>query len=220
MAASQGDAVPATPQPIEQPTQALPVSAVPAPANPTVLPSNLPVGIAMGTLFGLLAAILSAVIAIAAEREFALGPLLIGFGIAFGFGRFGHTRGLVPGAIAVAIALVLFFLAVFLESAGSIAKYFEASYIDGLRAAVESPGDVVSSYFSSGPAYLFLALTVGFAFYYANGGKFLVLNRGFAFDYTNGGKAAKAKRAAPAHQQRAVTNDSLKVTQNETSHGA
>ncbi len=203
MADSPGDAFQATPQPIEPSWQAPQASAVPVPGISTAPNSNLAVGIAMGTLFGLIAAILYAVIAIVTEREFALLGLLIGFGIAFGFSRFGHTRGLVPGVIAAVIALVLFFVAIFVETAGGIAKYFEVSFVDGLRAAVESPGDVVSLYFSDALSYLFLALTVGFAFYYANGGK-----------------AAKAEKAALAQQQSVVTNESLNAAQNETPPGA
>ena len=203
MADSEGDAVQATPQPIQPSPQAIPTGALPAPGITTVPQSNLAVGIAMGTLFGLLAATLYAVIAIVAEREFAVLALLIGFGIAFGFSRFGHTRGIVPGVIAAVIAAVLFFVAIFVEAAGSIAKYFEASFVDGLRAAVESPGDVVSIYFSDALSYLFLAITVGFAFYYANGGK-----------------AAKAEKAALAQPQPAITNESLNEAQNETPNGA
>lgn len=203
MADSQGDAFEATPQPIEPSWQAPQAGAVPVPGISTAPSSNLAVGIAMGTLFGLLAAILYAVVAIVSEREFALLGLLIGFGIAFGFSRFGHTRGLVPGVIAAVIALVLFFLAIFIETAGGLAKYFDVSFLEGLRAAVESPGDVISIYFSDALSYLFLALTVVFAFYYANGGK-----------------AAKAEKAALAQQEGAVTNESFNATQNETPNGA
>ena len=199
MAYSEGDAVQATPQPIEPSPQAIPASAVPAPGITTVPQSNLAVGIAMGTLFGLVAAILYAVIAIVSEREFVMLALLIGFGIAFGFSRFGHTRGIVPGVIAAVIALVLFFVAIFVEGAGSIAKFYDASFIDGLRAVTESPGEFLSIYFSDKLSYVFLALTVGFAFYYANGGK-----------------AAKAEKAALAQQQGAVTNESLIATQNDS----
>ena len=144
-----------------------PAAAVPAP----VPPANLAVGIAMGTLFGLIAAIVYAVVTILIDREFAALALLVGFAIAYGFHRFGKTRGVVPGIIAAVIALVMFFLAIFIETAGAYAKYVGVSFVDGMRAAVQNPDLVISGYFSDGLSYLFALLTVVYAFYYAKGGK-------------------------------------------------
>ena len=162
------------------PAMAPPAAAVPAP----VPPANLAVGIAMGTLFGLIAAIVYAVVTILIDREFAALALLVGFAIAYGFHRFGKTRGVVPGIIAAVIALVMFFLAIFIETAGAYAKYAGVSFIDGMRAAVQSPDLVISGYFSDGLSYLFALLTVVYAFYYANGGR--------------SAKAQSAPAAAPA----------------------
>jgi len=156
-------ATPAVPPP--------PVPAAPAsPAAPAAAP-NLPVGIAFGALFGLLAALVYAGIAVLAEREFLVLGLLIGFAIAFGFHRFGHTRGVVPGAIAAVIAMVMYVIAIFVETAGALAKAFDASFMDGLRTALDYPGEVFSGYFSDALSYLFVVVSVGMAFYYAWGGR-------------------------------------------------
>ena len=166
---------PATPEPVvSADAMYSPPPAMAAPADAVqvaVPPANLAVGIAMGTLFGLIAAIVYAVVSLQLEREFAALALLVGFAIAYGFHRFGKTRGVVPGIIAAVIALVMFFLAIFIETAGAYAKYVGVSFVEGLRATVQNPDLVISGYFSDGLSYLFALLTVGYAFYYAKGGK-------------------------------------------------
>jgi len=147
-----------------QPT-AVPLTPAPAPAP------NLPVGIAFGALFGLIAALVYAGIAIIAEREFLVLGLLIGVAIAFGFHRFGHTRGVVPGAIAAVIALVMYVIAIFVLTAGALAKAFDASFMDSLRMTLDYPGEVFSGYFSDVLAYVFIIVAVGMAFFYAWGGR-------------------------------------------------
>jgi len=157
----------AQPAPLEQPTGYESYTAasggVPAP--------NLAVGITAGFGFGLLAAIVYAGVAIVAEREFLMLGLLIGFAIAFGFHRFGHTRGVVPGLIAAVIALVMYTLAIFIETAGVLTKIYDESFIDALRLTIQYPSDVFATYFSDALSYVFVVVSVVMAFYYAWGGR-------------------------------------------------
>ena len=104
--------------------------------------------VAAGTGLGLLAALAYAGIAIVIDRELAALALLIGVAIAFGFHRFGRTRGIVPGIIAGVIALVLFFVAIFVEGRRHDRQdCTTCSFVDGMRLVTENAGDFVSVYF-------------------------------------------------------------------------
>lgn len=131
---------------------------------------NLAVGIAAGTGLGVLAALVYAAAAIFADREFLILGVLIGFAIAFGFHKFGRTRGLVPGLIAAVIAVVLYMVAIFVTGAGVVAKIADVSFVEGLRFVTDNAGDFLSDYFSDPLSYVFLGVAVVMAFYYAFGG--------------------------------------------------
>lgn len=140
----------------------------PAPAPEVPLPpSNLAVGLTAGVGLGLLAALLYAGVAVIGEREFLMLGLLIGIAVAFGFHRFGHTRGVVPGVIAAVVTFLLYFLAIFVEGAGTIAKIAEVSFMEGLRTVVENAGEFLSAYFEDPLSYVFLIVSVGWAFWSA-----------------------------------------------------
>jgi hypothetical protein len=161
--------------PVAAGTEATTASGIPAPAAPEqALPApaplprpNLAVGITAGVGLGVVAALVYAGFAIASDRELLAFGLLIGFAVAFGFHRFGHTRGIAPGLIAAIVTLALYFVAIFIEGGGVIAKLYDVSFIDGLRSVIENSGEFLSAYFSDGMAYLFLGVSVVAAFFYA-----------------------------------------------------
>ena len=157
-------------------TPATDATYVPGPAAP-LPPSNLAVGITAGVGLGLVAALVYAGVAIFAERELLVLGVLIGFAVAFGFHRFGHTRGIVPGIIAAVITLVLYFLAIYIEGGGAIAKEADVSFIDGLRFVMENNAEFLKYYFEDPLSYLFLAVSVGAAFIYAYDQKSLRFDR-------------------------------------------
>ena len=173
------DAIPAAaPQPAESTAVDASIPAAPAPApawepdpNAPAPQPNLAVGVAAGVGLGLLAALVYAGVTIFSEREFLMLGLLIGAAIAFGFHRFGHTRGIVPAVLAAVIAFVLYFVAIFLAGAGTISKLYDETFLDGLRDVIQNASAFLEAYFSDGTSYLFLGISVLMAGYYAFGGR-------------------------------------------------
>lgn len=163
---AQDAAAPTVPEVLAAPT-APPAAAAPVAAKP----ANLAVGIAAGFGLGLVAALIYAAVTVLSEREFLWLGLLIGFAIAFGFSRFGHTSGVVPGLIAAVIAAVMYVVAIFVQTAGFITKELDMGFLDSLRLALEYPKEVLTDYFDDPLGYVFAGITVVMAFYYAWGGR-------------------------------------------------
>ena len=130
---------------------------------------NFMVGLAAAVGLGLLAAIAYAVIAVIADREFAMLAVLIGIAVAFGFKRFGHTTGLVPGLVAAVVALGMFFVAIFLSAAGVYADKYGDGYLDSLRLVLNNTGLIINDYFADPLSYAFVGLAAIIAFAYASG---------------------------------------------------
>jgi len=132
-------------------------------------PSNFMVGLAAGVGLGLLAAIAYAVITIVSDREFAALAVLLGVAVAFGFTRFGRTQGIVAGIVAAIVALGFFFVAVFVASAGLIAKEYGDPFLDSLSLVIQNADLVVEAYFEDPLSYVFVGIAALIAFLYASG---------------------------------------------------
>jgi len=156
----------ATFEPNDAPASAPEQYTAPEPAAP-LQPSNLAVGLVAGVGLGLVAALIYAGVAVLGDREFLALGLLIGFAVAFGFHKFGHTRGIVPGIVAAIVTLVLYFLAIYVEGAGVVAKEAGVGFIDGLRFVFENNAEFLKYYFEDALSYVFLIVSVGAAFFYA-----------------------------------------------------
>jgi len=164
---------------------AAPVATEPASADsyytgdydPTNLPPappaqpNLAVGVVAGIVLGLIAALVFAGVTVFSGNEYLALGVLIGAAIAFGFHRFGHTRGIIPALIAAVVAGILYLLAVLITAAGLFAKEFGESFIDSLRLVVENAGEVISIYFEDKASLAFLGVSVAMAAFYAFGGR-------------------------------------------------
>ena len=93
--------------------------------DPTNLPPaqpNLAVGIVAGIVLGVIAALVFAGVTVFSGNEYLALGVLIGAAIAFGFHRFGHTRGIIPALIAAVVTGILYLLAVLITAAGLFAK--------------------------------------------------------------------------------------------------
>ena len=162
------------PPPYEAQTAA-PGSAPEPPAYPVAFdteppkPSNFLVGLAAGVGLGLLAAIAYAVFTVVTEFEIGWLAILIGAAVAFGFTRFGHTKGIAAGLVAALVAFGSFFVAIFVAMAGLNTKEFGDPFITSLSLAIQNAGALVELYFQDPKSYLFVALPVIIAFAYASG---------------------------------------------------
>lgn len=130
---------------------------------------NFVVGIAAAVGLGLVAALVYAGVAIFAEREFAMLAVLIGIAVAYGFLRFGRTKGLAAGLVAAVIALVLYFVAIFATTAGLWSKESGEPFLDSLGLMLQNASVVVEVYFEDPLSYVFIAISVIIAFVYAAG---------------------------------------------------
>jgi hypothetical protein len=142
--------------------------------DPTNLPPaqpNLAVGIVAGIVLGVIAALVFAGVTVFSGNEYLALGVLIGAAIAFGFHRFGHTRGIIPALIAAVVTGILYLLAVLITAAGLFAKEVGGTFIDALRLVVENASEVISIYFEDKASLAFLGVSVAMAAYYAFGGR-------------------------------------------------
>jgi hypothetical protein len=130
---------------------------------------NFVVGLAAAVGLGLLAAIVYAAVAIFAEREFAILAVLIGIAVAFGFLRFGRTKGVLAGIVAAIIAIALYFVAIFVTTAGLFAKVQGESFMNSLSLMLQNASLVVQVYFEDPLGYVFVGISAIIAFVYAAG---------------------------------------------------
>jgi hypothetical protein len=130
---------------------------------------NFMVGLAAAIGLGLVAALLYAGVAILAEREFAILAVLIGIAVAYGFLRFGRTKGVLAGLVAAVIAIALYFVAIFVTTAGLWSKESGESFLDSLSLMLQNTSLVVEVYFEDPLSYVFIAISAIIAFVYAAG---------------------------------------------------
>jgi len=173
-----------TPDPSTAPSAAEPIgSATPASPEPSAAPgdpapvgfevpeqsSNFMVGLAAAVGLGLVAAFIYAALAIFAEREFAILAVLIGIAVAFGFLRFGRTKSILAGVVAAVVAIALYFVAIFVSTAGLFAKSEGESFMSSLSLMVQNASLVVQVYFEDPVSYVFVGISAIIAFVYAAG---------------------------------------------------
>jgi hypothetical protein len=140
-----------------------------APGMEPVESSNVALGIAAGLGLGLLAAGVYAAVATATDREIGYLAVLIGVAVSFGMTRAGKVKNVGLGFVAALIAAVIFVIAVFLTSAGVIAKQFSVGYLDVLREIFIAPSEALKFYFDEVLSWVFLAFAVVPAFVVVSG---------------------------------------------------
>jgi hypothetical protein len=140
-----------------------------APGMEPIETSNVPLGIAAGLGLGLAVAGVYAVFATATGREIGYLAVLIGVAVGFGMSRVGKVKNVGLGFVAALIAAVVFVIAVFLTSAGVIAKEFSMGVMEVLSELLNAPVDTLRFYFEDFMSWVFLAFAVVPAFVMASG---------------------------------------------------
>ena len=136
---------PAQPQPA-QPTAPQQAAWEPDPNAEPPKP-NLAVGLVAGVILGLLAAVLYTVVTVVTEKDYFMLGALMGIAVAFGFYRFGHTKGIVAAIIAAIVAAIVYVVGIFLSTAGLAGKIYDIGFTDALRVLIENPVDTLKLYF-------------------------------------------------------------------------
>ncbi|WP_062517684.1 hypothetical protein [Demequina gelatinilytica] len=122
-------------------------------------------GLLVGAGLGAAAASVYALAAVMSGREFLFLAVIIGVAVAWGIQRFAQRRSIALGLAAVGITALLFVVAAFGEVAGMIAKEFDVPFSDALDLVLELPGDVISTLFDELLDYVWIGVTLGYAFF-------------------------------------------------------